>query len=647
MPSSLDQKEDDAKTTENMTARSVEESKTETHAEANNDSIEVEAPSDAMKREILQKSESARPLPKKRRKKRRRRKAKRRGSGESSRSMRSLPLPTIAEDEESECSDSDDDDDESVVSCASYYSYQCYHTPSKTTRNTVPTKISHDIEHGNCSGNTSDNSSLDDPDDELSEPKEGATAGVCGGCLRWLQDLTNKEKWMEAKQYLSDKRNWRSIVKSRIFLCWMIVVLFITVVAIAIGSRRSSISSGSPQVVAPPTNNPSPSPTGTRFEVSATGVSLNIPDVPPGAIPTPSPSFSPTPKQTPPEEVESLYYNAGETISDYRDAGGRVWQPLQLPEGSTTHSLCINNPEFANTLDPTLYCTEVWMPDADELEFNIPLPNGQYQVILHFAETFVTGPGERVMDIVVEDQILDRDYDIYAEAEGDFVATQWFASVDVTDSILSILLVPIIENAKVNAIEIHARGFERSPEDFIMETEPFEVVMPPTPPPTPSPPLRSAEEGFAFRWNLGHEGPPVTVNGDEWLPDLPEIDFSSGTSRLNSICSDEEVGVEQLYCSERWFQGVQGSFEIPVPPGQYRITMYFAELFNEEAGARVFNVLVENLVVRRGFDILDQPHFSTVISFSRDTQVNDGFVSIALHPLVGNPTISAIEVTEI
>jgi hypothetical protein len=104
-----------------------------------------------------------------------------------------------------------------------------------------------------------------------------------------------------------------------------------------------------------------------------------------------------------------------------------------------------------------------------------------------------------------------------------------------------------------------------------------------------------------------------------------------------------------LYCSERWFDG-EGGYEIPVPSGSsYQVTLHFAELVHTQPGQRVFDIAVEGLGMASSFDsvaVTGAAWAATTVSATTPI-ISDGFLSIRLTPIVGNPNICAVEVTSL
>lgn len=133
----------------------------------------------------------------------------------------------------------------------------------------------------------------------------------------------------------------------------------------------------------------------------------------------------------------------------FTDAAGNVWLAEQGFEGGDV----IERPELeiANTKSPEIYRSEHYAMEA----FAWKIPNGKYQVKLHFAETFegVAGPGERVFSFNVEGREF-KGFDIWKKAGGGQRAYVETVSLEVLDGALDIKFISDIENPTINGIEI-------------------------------------------------------------------------------------------------------------------------------------------------------------------------------------------------
>ena len=112
---------------------------------------------------------------------------------------------------------------------------------------------------------------------------------------------------------------------------------------------------------------------------------------------------------------------------------------------------------IAGTPDPALYQTERFSTHG-VLSYALPVANGKYNVVLHFAELYWTKPGQRVFDINLEGKKVATNYDIVRKV-GPLAATTETFTVAVADGVLNIdLSVPYLsggaDQAKLSALEV-------------------------------------------------------------------------------------------------------------------------------------------------------------------------------------------------
>ncbi|MFZ0035323.1 MAG: malectin [Sedimentisphaerales bacterium] len=144
----------------------------------------------------------------------------------------------------------------------------------------------------------------------------------------------------------------------------------------------------------------------------------------------------------------------------YTDKAGNKWLPDQYwEEGKTTwgamDGMEVDRGELniTGTDAPKIYETERYMMSA----YKFKVPNGKYTVRLHFAETYsgITGEGERVFSVTINDKGVLEDFDVYKAAGGpEKPVVKEFKGVTVTNGELAIGFTSNIENPEINGIEI-------------------------------------------------------------------------------------------------------------------------------------------------------------------------------------------------
>ena len=155
---------------------------------------------------------------------------------------------------------------------------------------------------------------------------------------------------------------------------------------------------------------------------------------------------------TPATSTTVLRINTG-SASAYIDGQGRTWS---ADTGFNTGAVAANSNAIAGTVDDVLYQSERWdRATAPELRYSLAVPNGSYDVRLHFAENY-TGAmlvGARVFDVNIEGLRVFNDIDVFA-AVGDRTALIRSATTTVSDGRLDIDFLHQSEDPMVNAIEI-------------------------------------------------------------------------------------------------------------------------------------------------------------------------------------------------
>ncbi|WP_161597185.1 CBM96 family carbohydrate-binding protein [Dyadobacter flavalbus] len=124
--------------------------------------------------------------------------------------------------------------------------------------------------------------------------------------------------------------------------------------------------------------------------------------------------------------------------------------------------------DILNTVDDDLYRSGRCTPDFN---YNIPVNNGLFNVVLQFAETWYGAPsgtaggaGKRQFHIDMEGSRVLTNFDIYAAAGGAMKTVQKTFSVMVTDGMLNINFVKgLADLPRVSAIEVLPSGSVLSP----------------------------------------------------------------------------------------------------------------------------------------------------------------------------------------
>jgi len=137
----------------------------------------------------------------------------------------------------------------------------------------------------------------------------------------------------------------------------------------------------------------------------------------------------------------------------YTDSNGQVWQ---ADTGFNEGGVSTARTNISGTADPTLYWSNRYNGNvAVPLTYTFAVANGNYQVNLYFAEIVprLQTIGARVFNVKIEGILLFPKLDIFAEAGAD-AALKKSANVIATNGKLQIEFDNVVQNAKINAIEI-------------------------------------------------------------------------------------------------------------------------------------------------------------------------------------------------
>ncbi len=124
---------------------------------------------------------------------------------------------------------------------------------------------------------------------------------------------------------------------------------------------------------------------------------------------------------------------------------------------STSHTI-------SGTSAQALYKSERWGMTA----YRFDVPNGLYQVILHFAEIYCTQVNQRKMSVSIEGTTVLSNLDIYREAGHDVALSYTYSNIQVIDGRMDIGFSASIDQAKASAIEVISTGGSVTPPEPIL-----------------------------------------------------------------------------------------------------------------------------------------------------------------------------------
>lgn len=156
--------------------------------------------------------------------------------------------------------------------------------------------------------------------------------------------------------------------------------------------------------------------------------------------------------------VPPIYINAG-SRTNYTDSQGRVWVADSILDYHNAGNTYVSTATIAGTEDQSLFQSERWQSnkEEEELQYSIPVANGDYLVRLYFAEVYkwTKRVGKRVFSVAMQGNLVFGSIDIYKDA-GNAADTALVKSafVSVANGSLTIRFLPLAQNAKVCAISV-------------------------------------------------------------------------------------------------------------------------------------------------------------------------------------------------
>lgn len=135
-----------------------------------------------------------------------------------------------------------------------------------------------------------------------------------------------------------------------------------------------------------------------------------------------------------------------------------------------------------------------------------------------------------------------------------------------------------------------------------------------------------------------------------------EIFSADSNFNTGNILIRPQTGLDSPFSSLRYSPSKQMNYEFNIPDGEYKVNLYFAELWfgatgggSGGIGSRVFDVSIEGNVVENNLDVLAEVGAETILMKSHTVTVTDGVLNINFdsRAIVGgerHPIINAIEI---
>ena len=136
-----------------------------------------------------------------------------------------------------------------------------------------------------------------------------------------------------------------------------------------------------------------------------------------------------------------------------------------------------------------------------------------------------------------------------------------------------------------------------------------------------------------------------TIGYEEFGPDQAFFGTSK-TFSVNDSVPISDTTLDPIYRSERW--GKSFSYEIPLEPGEYYVSVLMAEIFFNNPGARVFDVLIQGDLVADDLDLYAEVGKFAAYQVNAEGVVvgSNGVLDIDLDATVNNAKLSGLLVNK-
>jgi hypothetical protein len=140
----------------------------------------------------------------------------------------------------------------------------------------------------------------------------------------------------------------------------------------------------------------------------------------------------------------------------YTDSNSQVWQ---ADFGYNTGTASTNTATTTGTSDPALYKSNRFNSSSVPMVYSFPVSNGNYRVNLLFAENSagLQIPGARVFNVKLNGALVLQNFDIAAAVGGNVALVESF-NISVTAGSIAVEFDKLVQNPKINAIEILPLG---------------------------------------------------------------------------------------------------------------------------------------------------------------------------------------------
>jgi hypothetical protein len=153
----------------------------------------------------------------------------------------------------------------------------------------------------------------------------------------------------------------------------------------------------------------------------------------------------------------------------YIDPQGQLWSADPGDGGGLTYSSTA--PITGTSMGPLYQSSRSWNSTAAPAAYSFNVPNGIYSVFLKFAETSATQAGQRVFNVLINNQSVVTNFDILASAGGANIALDKQYTVAVSNGEMTIALVSVTGSPIISAIQITS-ATAQSPYEVVAKFHP-------------------------------------------------------------------------------------------------------------------------------------------------------------------------------
>jgi Malectin domain len=301
----------------------------------------------------------------------------------------------------------------------------------------------------------------------------------------------------------------------------------------------------------------------------------------------------------------------------FTDRQGRVWQPDAYFEGGVSIPISTDLP-IDGLPDPKF----VRSRREGAFSYAIPARQGTYELHLHFIGLSPRDPFDpssgSLFRVLVNNKVVLDSFDPISDAGGfDRLHSRVIRDVSPSnDGKIHLSFQPLSSKGFVSAVEV-------------LSSEPGRVR-----------PVRI----------VAAKSSVIDSNGLVWTAD----EDARGGFLVERKDSIQDPRLRMLFAGEHY-----GNFtyHIPVPPGRYRVKLYFAETYfgsklpaaSSAEGARLFNVFANGLVLLRDFDVAKTAgdiNRATIKEFENIEPNAQGNIVFEFVPTRNYAEVNAIEVSQ-